>query len=343
MLLAEVYAKTGSVLPENPHLRLIDLAEWLLRLPARTCRQTHLSDVLHRKILSPYEINGIRQIRMALESGHDVRSYLGDRTRSVRNRRNEKRTRKAQNDLFFSDWGLHHFHLGADLAGMGRRVMRSFRVLIAHLTESDAYFLDVLPHGKGFSDLWGRVELLEILQRNWPVVLARYELRGMYPRDIESRHLASDYVRLRQSGISSILGINGKAFMGPGLGIATDCSSTKAVDFANGIQRELHQGEQLFRQQHPDVEALLFVRKDATVGFFVPESDTAYGVFLDRSGSSKVTSFFKRLIEETGILEGLPDDAIWTAPALADSPRSNQSPITKSEHIKKPTGHAPSA
>ncbi|MBS1209574.1 MAG: hypothetical protein H6R19_1972 [Proteobacteria bacterium] len=199
--------------------------------------------------------------------------------------------------------------------------MRTRRVLIAHLTDSDAYLLDVLPHGKEASDLWGQIALLETLQRNWPAVLARYELRGMLLPQQSERFLASDYVRLRQSGISTILGINGKAYMGPGLGVATDGTSTKAVDFANRVQHELHRGEQMFRQEHPEAEAMLFVRKDATVGFYIPGADTAYGIFLGRSNDSSVTYFFRRLIEEAGILKEMPDDAIWTAPTT-----NNQSP-----------------
>jgi len=222
----------------------------------------------------------------------------------------------VRNDLFFSDWGLHHFHLGADFSDTRKRVMRSRRVLIAHLTENDAYLLDVVAHGKGFSDVWGRKVYLEILYRNWPEVLEKYELRGMaVPSPIQELR-PEDYIRLRQKGINVVIDINGKAFMGPGLGIAGDGSSTRAVQLADKIQHELGNGEKRFRDQQPDGEAFLFVGKDASVGFFVPGKDTAFSIFSGLRSSYHVTSFFRRLIKESGILDNVPEGAIWTTPML---------------------------
>lgn len=256
-----------------------------------------------------------RRLLISLEAGTDLRPFLGARTASIRNRRDEKRDPKMRNDLFFSDWGLHHFHLGADLANTGRRVMRSRRVLIAHLTELDAYLLDVTPHGKGFSDIWGQKKYLEILYQNWPIVLEKYEFRGILASSREEPMQPADYVLLRQNGVNVPVEINGKVFLGPGLGIATDGSSTQAVQRAGDIRHELAEGEKLFREQQPDGEAFLFVRKDASVGFFIPAKDTAFSIFPGRDDRYHVTSFFKRLIHESGIFENSPDGAIWVSPA----------------------------
>jgi hypothetical protein len=315
LLLAEVYAKLGATLSDDPEAHLIDLVEWLGRLPSKRPRRVHISDVLRgRKILTAYEINGINRVRRALEYGSDLRPFLGERTNSIRNRRYEKRTPRLRNDLFFSDWGLHHFHLGADLANTGKRVMRSRRVMIAHLTEEDAYLLDVVTHGKGFSSAWGRTDYLKTLHRNWPEVLEKYELKGVMAPAREDQFEAEDYIRLRENGINLIVPINGKTFMGPGFGISGDGSSTRAVQLADKIRYELAEGEKLFRGQQPGEEVCLFVAKDASVGFFSQEKDTAFSIFPSRHKSYHVTSFFVRLLDESGILNNAPEGSIWTPP-----------------------------
>lgn len=312
-MLAEVYAKVGAIPPDDPELHLIDLVEWLSRLPTKTPRRVHLSRELRtRTILSPYEIKGIHRIAKALEFGSNLRQFMGDRTASIRNRRDEKRNPKMRNDLFFSDWGLHHFHLGADLANTKKRVMRTRRVLIAYLSHDDAYLLDVVPHGKGFHDAWGRKVYLEILHNNWPEVLERYELRGILPPRKKDEPLAHEYIQLRESGISPMIAINGKVFMGPGLGVATDGSSTRAVQLADRIRDELHMGEKLFREKCPGVEACLFVRTDASAGFFVPDQNTAFTIFPGRHNEYHVTSFFRRLIDASGLFDKVHDGVIWT-------------------------------
>jgi hypothetical protein len=217
-----------------------------------------------------------------------------------------------KNDLVFSDWGLHHFHLGADLANTQKRVMRTRRVLVAYLSHDDAYLLNVVPHGKGFHDIWGRKVFLETLHNNWPEVLGRYEVRGVLPPKETEQFQPHDYIQLRESNLSTFVEIQGKVFMGPGLGIATDGSSSKAVQLAGKISNELNEGEKLFREKYPNVDAYLFVRTDASVGFYVPDENAAFSIFPGRYNDYQVTAFFRRLIEESAFLDKLQNGVIWT-------------------------------
>lgn len=314
VLLGEVYAKEKEKPPEDPDTRFIDVIEWLRRIPSRWPRRTHVSDVLGRqRILTPYEIGGIKRLRSAIERGGDLRMYLGETTASLRERHREKLRGPAKTDLFFSDWGLLHFHLGADLSNRGLKAMRTRRVLIAHVTPDDAYLIDLAPHGKGHPDTWGNINYLETLQRNWPHILAKYEMKGVMPPPHENRFTASDYIQLRQARMAAHLCIGNKVFMGPGLGISGDGSSTAAVLQLGKIKDELDWGEALFRQHYPVDEAQFFVRKDGSSGYFVPESDAAYSVFPSRTAESQVAGFFRRLLEVTGMLERHPEGTIWTA------------------------------
>lgn len=315
LMLGEVYTKMKAKLPEDPEERLIDIVEWLGRIPSRHPRRVHVSDVLTRqRILTLYEMNGVTRLRNAIERGHSLRMFLGERTASIRNRREEKKSQLTRNDLLFSDWGLLHFHLGADLANEGKRVMRTRRVLIAHLTQEDAYLLDAVPHGKGFHDTWGQKGYLETLLRNWPHVLEKYEMKGIAAPAKEDSISAEDYIKLRQGGVAALIDINGKVFMGPGLGITTDRSSTLAVQRADHIREELGAGEINFRNYHPQGDALLFVGQDASVGYFISEENKAVCVFPGRNRGGHVTEFFRRLLDETEILSNTPDGAIWIAP-----------------------------
>lgn len=314
LLLTEVYTKLKAKEPRDPESRLIDLVEWMGRIPTKYPRQVHISDELARqRILTPYEIEGIRRLTVAIERGDSLTMFLGDTTRSIRNRRDEKPNRTSRNDLFFSDWGLLHFHLGADLNGSGKRVMRSRRVLIARITQDDAYLIDVEAHGKGFFATWGHKRFLEILYRNWPHTLENYCLKGMTSTPEGNTPSAEDYVRIRQGGVVVPIQIDGKMFIGPGLGISSDRSSTLAVQRADLIREELKAGEQFFRTHRPQGDALLFVGKDAAVGYFIPDEDLALCVFPQRHKESRVTQFFSRLLDESEILHNVADGAIWTA------------------------------
>lgn len=311
-LLTEVYLKVGANTPDNSDCLLIDLIEWLNRIPTRFPRRVHVSDTLRGKILTPYEIHGIQSLTSALESGRNIRPFLGESTVSIRNRTRRKSKMGKSNDLFFSAWGLHHFHLGADFANSGKRVMRSRRVLIAYLSEFDAYFINVASHGKGFADAWGDKSHFEIFQRNWPHVFERYELKGVMAPKQEDQFSAYEYMSLRESGVTTSVIVNGRVFLGLGLGIATDGSSIKAVKMSDRIRHELSEGEKIFREKEPSGDAMLFVAQDASVGFFVPEKNTAFSIFPGRTSLLNVTQFFSRLIEETDILREAPEGAIWT-------------------------------
>ena len=244
-----------------------------------------------------------------------MRPFLGESTFSIRNRVRKKSKIGKLNDLFFSAWGLHHFHLGADFANSGKRVMRSRRVLIAHLSESDAYLINVVPHGKGFADVWGDQSYFEIFQRNWPLVFERYELKGIIAPEQKDQFSAYEYMQLRESGITTPVIVNGRAFLGFGLGIATDGSSIRAVELSDRIRHELSEGEKVFREKEPSGDAVLFVAHDASVGFFVPEKNTAFSIFPGKTSRSNITQFFSRLLAETDILQNAPKGGIWTPAA----------------------------
>ena len=323
-MLTSVYKALGAHPPAQPSLMLIDLVEWLLRLPDRRPRRVQWSWVLRSKILRPIEIQGLERIAANFFAGNDLRAFLGTATSSLRQRHKEapksgaaKGKLRWQPDLLFSDWGIHHFHLGPDLDAKGKKVLRSERVLFAYLTNTDAYFIDVLPHKKADGGIaWADKEILEKLDSEWPDVLARFELRGvMLPAKSDSPSSAEIH-SLRQTGVNPMLTINNKVYLGPGMGIATDRSSTRAVRLSDEIRYELNQMDQMFRDSQEHSKAHLFVAADASIGYFIPDRNTAISFLSSRTSECRVTWFFQRLLQEVPIFQGRAENEIWLRPGV---------------------------
>jgi hypothetical protein len=288
LIFKEFYKNSGSNFPTTPFHSLVDLVEWVLRIPSQTTRYVYKSTKLQQKILTSFELRGLSDVESLTLMGGNLKPYLGDMTRSIRNRSSKN------NDLFSSDWGLLHFHLGADFENKGARVGRTKRVLIARFENDCAYFIDVVNHGKGHPDVWGDVSHLEILYRNWPNIFGeglRVDVEETIPRS------SSDYIKLRNSGINTPIVIDGKAFTAPGLGIAMDRSQSQAVQISLQINRELEQAEASFRKVEPFAKAFLALKKDYSMGFFVPKTNTYYCSYK-YSENNQITQLFFRLLSE---------------------------------------------
>lgn len=288
-ILKKVYKEANAVFPSNSECALIDLIEWLIRIPVKSRRIVHKSIELNKKILTPFEIKNLSDIEKIIIFGGDLKPYLGDITRAIRNRTSKN------NDFFFSDWGLLHLHLGADFENKKTRVSRSKRVLMAKFTRDHAYFIDIANHGRGYPDVWGDISHLKLLHENWPDILEGRIMRDMIVDDREIS--SSDYIKLRNAGINTPIIINGEAFISPNLGIATDGSHIAAVDISLQIQRELDKAEANFREIEPTAEAFLVLKKDFSIGFLIPENNTYYCIYTPED-KSEIANFFMRLLSE---------------------------------------------
>lgn len=309
-MLREVYKILGAHSPAKSDLMLIDLVEWLLRRPDRCPRQVHRSRVLRNKVLRPLEIQGLDCIMTCMQSGSNLLPFLGTATSALRQRHKEvpkigsaKGNQRWQPDWLFTDWGIHHFHLGPDLEAKGKKVLRSDRVLFAYLTNTDAYLIDVLPHKQSDGVVWADKGILQTLSEEWPDVMKRFELRGLMPPAQGDGFTSPEIQSLRQAGVAPTVTINNKVYMGPGMGMATDRSSTLAVRLSEEISRELNQMEKPFHDSAHYAKAHLFVAADASIGYFIPALDTAISFLPARTSECKATWFFQRLLQEVPIFE----------------------------------------
>ena len=324
LMLRSVYKMIGAHPPARADLMLIDLVEWLLRRPDRRPRRVHRSWALRNKILLPLEIQGLDHITSCMQAGGDLLPFLGTATSTLRQRHKEvpksglaKGKRRWQPDWMFSDWGIHHFHLGSDLGAKGKKVLRSDRVLFAYLTNTDAYLIDVLAHKKTDGGVaWADKKILETLCSEWPDVLERFELKGLMPPAKDDDFNSSEIHSLRQAGGTPMLTIHNKVYLGPGMGMATDRSSTRAVRLSSDIRYELNCIEQIFRDFSKDAKAHLYIDINASIGYFVPAKNTFFPILDTGTSQSWARWFFQRLIQEVSIFQESAANEIWLRPGV---------------------------
>ena len=290
-ILAQIYKDNNWSIPKNQFHLLIDLVEWLLRIPERVPRKVHFSDDINHKILTCFEINALRRIKSLLANGGDIKPYLGDLTRSIRNRASRS------NDFFSSEWGLLHFHLGADFENKNIRVSRTKKILIAKVTEFDAYLIDIVNHGRGYSDVWGNESIFMTIEKNWPRLLEKNLLRK------EIKHIqkvtAHNRIDLRCHGISVPVIIN-DGLMTSEFGVASDGSQNIAVEIALNIKKEIDFAQNIFLQDYPLVLANLAIHKSGSIGFLCKEAGQFYS-FPEINEEYNLERLFKRLLFELKI------------------------------------------
>jgi len=112
-------------------------------------------------------------------------------------------------DLMLFDWGIYHLHLSVDphpkKAGFNARTEPLLYVIV---TDDDLYQIAIKPHGE-----WSCVELLDIVEKNWPHLLehARCGMKVANAvstdQEIESmrKHQINCAVRLSSGNVYSFL------------------------------------------------------------------------------------------------------------------------------------------
>jgi len=120
------------------------------------------SSELSSRTLSTQLQTGVRDFLDKAARGEDLNPHLSKTT-----------ARADYNDLLFNDWGFYHFHLGAALPGQPFS-SRTGELLFIIARQGSFYCIDVMDH-----NAFSCVELLKIVHRNWPNILAPYSLKGI--------------------------------------------------------------------------------------------------------------------------------------------------------------------
>jgi len=128
----------------------------------------------------------------------------------------------SYNDSLLNDWGLHHLHLSTKIGPAGF-TERTGPLLFTHVLPGAFYMVAVLPHGS-----WTNRRLLEEMLKNWPQLLARYELKGAI--GLQHHVTEKEHAQLRKGHIQTILQLSdNKAYTSIGGGVATDGTNIRVV------------------------------------------------------------------------------------------------------------------
>lgn len=149
-------------------------------------------------------------------------------------------------DPLFNHWGIHHFHLGINPDSSGF-TDRTGPLLFAFITPSDAYFINVLPHGA-----WSDQKLVHILHRNWPTVIAAFRLQGV--RGLARPHANQSIAKLRKAGISTFVQVEpgvvyapmGGGYSSAGTSIQATMDSDKYIMLVQHMETHVHDNMDIF-------------------------------------------------------------------------------------------------
>ena len=93
-------------------------------------------------------------------------------------------------DGLLYDWNINHLHIGLSRNQQGL-YMGSDDILFAVFRQDDAYLVSLGTHTD-----WHQVELVEIVHRDWPHLLAGTRVQGVTAMDLDQATLA----RIRKKG-----------------------------------------------------------------------------------------------------------------------------------------------
>jgi hypothetical protein len=170
---------------------------------------------------------GYAELKDELTSGVDVNARLSRRLFDA-----------TFEDELLNDWGITHFHLGlrkADGTVTGTKI-----VLFAFVRDS-------IVHCIGFYDhcSWVKLEILEILQRNWPQAMEHARAYGVTGYDDLTE---ADRAKLRKAGGTVLTTVNGLVYASVGGGYTSAGTSMRAhweadhaIQMVGDYEKRLHE------------------------------------------------------------------------------------------------------
>lgn len=215
--------------PQSAGAALFSFAQKLIPAAPRAVR---LSAELSAKLsaLPPAIQRGVRLIETRSLAGESLEPHLSQRARNV-----------IARDWLLNDWGIHHLHVHAS---------RGPELLFVWVEDDALNLIDVRDH-----EAMAELELLEIILRNWPALLAdcaRPGLHGRRERErTSSKESSKELDEARRAGVQPLVTLSDGKIYGPrGGGLTTARgSSALAVMRANRLLKHARAREQQCRAQ----------------------------------------------------------------------------------------------
>lgn len=147
----------------------------------------------------------------------------------------------AIEDGMLNDYGIQHFHLGTTPDTRHPQLIQGTKeLLFAVVKDSDFYALGIFDH-----TAWSKQALLDVIQANWPQLIAPYALKGgqhMTVLGLRRNYTEAEAAQLRKNNINVLQQRpDGTIHLGPGGGMSTNGKSMSAT--TDAIKLEKHVNE----------------------------------------------------------------------------------------------------
>lgn len=205
-----------------------------------------------------------------------------------------KGSRDYQNMLY----GIVHLHLSAGKDDIEPVVKKDgfakpgTYILFAYFTESRSYFIKILKHPKPFGEdksvavEWVSKELLSIMERNWPELLADKKLEGAVLCDSEGKRLDVDdstIAALSTGHINTFVNLGNTLYMA-GLGMTGSGDSVSAVLQANRMFHYVRRVQRFYEKNEAGLHEQFRSVLRRTGRPIPPEFDVHYEYFEPLKG-----------------------------------------------------------
>lgn len=210
---------------------------------------------------------GLHRIEQLLIWGGDVNPYQSKtltRFNDTSSSNDQKRT-----DGLWADWGIHHLHLPLKPVAPGQTYSdRSGWLLFLKVYSDAVLFIDVRKHHE--ENIFSLRELVESYIRNWPDDAESYRMKGVLGLAHSTAPTDTEHRQLRNSGISTMLEVDGRVYVGPGMGMTTAVTSLRGSLLRNRIRSNTR----LVAQEVARADGQ-FMRKMETLGVSSPKFELA--------------------------------------------------------------------
>lgn len=187
------------------------------RIPPAKPRNVHISEELVNSDLYVLYKDRVDNIVKVFKSGESIKPYLSKDVKHIFKKNCPK-------DYLLNDWDLYHLHLG-ELKPNANFCDRTKDVLFCRITESDVYLIQILDHTKDSS--FACRQLLTIIRDNW---IEGHNIQNLVGISAPEKEFSdAEYRKLRESGITTPLNIDGDCYISPNMGIASSGDSARDV------------------------------------------------------------------------------------------------------------------
>lgn len=175
------------------------------------------------------------------EAGGNLNPYL---TKSVRSNDSSGTKRQLRTDALWADWGIHHAHLTTTPIAPGDEFSdRSSWLLFFIALPNELGLIDVRSHNE--PGIFQAFDLIETAIRTWPGYFERYAMKGIVSLARPPATDATSIRQLRTGGVNTMVEVDGKVYIPPGLGMTTAATPLRTTLERDQVMQMVRKAEEV--------------------------------------------------------------------------------------------------